>query len=119
MATSVGEVAPLLASSARVLRIEQHIGLGYARSTEAELQFVCDVARATGVCLDPVYSGKGALGMVEDLQRQATGRAQGEAGGAQQGGRRRVLFIHTGGLLGLYEKEAQLAPLLPAVDVAR
>jgi len=26
------------------------------------------VARSTGVVLDPVYTGKGALGMVEDLQ---------------------------------------------------
>ena len=60
---------------------------------------VRDVARATGVVLDPVYSGKAALGMVQDLKRAA-------------GRKRRVLFIHTGGLLGLYAKDDQLAPLL-------
>jgi D-cysteine desulfhydrase len=55
------------------------------------------VARRTGVVLDPVYSGKAALGMLEDVRRR---------------GYKRVLFFHTGGLLGLYAKEAQLAPLL-------
>ena len=82
-----------------ILRLEDSVGLGYAASTTAELEYVRDVARATGVVLDPVYSGKAALGMVQDLKRTA-------------GRKRRVLFIHTGGLLGLYAKDDQLAPLL-------
>ena len=82
----------------QVLRLEDRVGLGYAQSTEEELAFLTEVAQATGVVLDPVYSGKAALGMVEDL------KARPVAG--------RVLFVHTGGLLGLYAKEAQLQPLL-------
>ena len=81
-----------------MLRLEDRVGLGYAQSTEEELAFLTEVAQATGVVLDPVYSGKAALGMVEDL------KARPVAG--------RVLFVHTGGLLGLYAKEAQLQPLL-------
>ena len=56
-----------------------------------------EVARRTGVVLDPVYSGKAALGMAADLEARPCKRA---------------VFVHTGGLLGLFAKEAQLAPLL-------
>jgi 1-aminocyclopropane-1-carboxylate deaminase/D-cysteine desulfhydrase-like pyridoxal-dependent ACC family enzyme len=84
------------------MRLEQHVGLGYAQSTEEELKFITEVSRQTGVVLDPVYSGKAARGMAQDLQQQR------QAGDTPK----RVLFIHTGGLLGLYEKSDQLAPLL-------
>ena len=90
-------------ASRRVLRLEDCVGAGYAQSTEEELEFLVDVARATGVVLDPVYSVKAALGIARDL------RARPRAAGAPP---LRVLFVHTGGLLGLYAKEAQLAPLL-------
>lgn len=84
-------------SSRALLRLEQCIGDGYAKSTRSELEFLIEVAHATGVILDPVYSGKAALGMVADLAARPA---------------RRAVFLHTGGLLGLYAKEAQLAPLL-------
>ena len=83
--------------SRSLLRLEQCIGEGYAQSTSAELRFIVEVSRATGVVLDPVYSGKAALGMAADLQARPV---------------KRVCFIHTGGLLGLYAQEAALAPLL-------
>ena len=73
------------------------MGLGYAQSTEEELAFLTEVAQATGVVLDPVYSGKAALGMVADLEARPVGRA---------------CFIHTGGLLGLYAQEAMLQELV-------
>ena len=84
-------------SSRALLRIVDCVGLGYAQSTDAELEYLIEIAQATGIVLDPVYSGKAALGMLADLESRPVGRA---------------LFIHTGGLLGLYAKEAQLAPLL-------
>ena len=62
-----------------------------------ELATIVDIARATGIVLDPVYSGKAAIGLVADLKARPVKRA---------------LFIHTGGLLGLYSKQEQLAPLL-------
>ena len=84
------------------MRLEQHVGRGYALSTEEELKFITTVSKETGVVLDPVYSGKAARGMLQDLLRQR-----------RDGGKPMcVLFIHTGGLLGLYEKADQLAPLL-------
>ena len=68
---------------------------------EEELQTTLEVAKATGVVLDPVYSGKAVHGLLQDMKAQPA-----EWEGA------RVLFIHTGGLLGMYEKSAQLQPLV-------
>ena len=47
-----------------------------------------DVAMATGIILDPVYSGKALHYLLQDI-----GRAPAEWSG------RRILFVHTGGLL--------------------
>ena len=72
---------------------------------EDELKTTVEVAMATGVVLDPVYSGKAVHVMLQDM------RADPEA---WQG--RRVLFIHTGGLLGTYDKIPQLQPLVESIS---
>ncbi|WVZ25146.1 hypothetical protein V8G54_003690 [Vigna mungo] len=76
-------------------------GLGYAMNTSEELNFVKDVAAATGVILDPVYSGKAAYAMVNDMLENPK-KWEG----------RKILFVHTGGLLGLYDKVDQLASIV-------
>ncbi|GMI64672.1 1-AMINOCYCLOPROPANE-1-CARBOXYLIC ACID DEAMINASE 1 [Hibiscus trionum] len=76
-------------------------GLGYAMNTYEELEFVKEVAAATGVVLDPVYSGKAAYGMMKDMTENPK-KWEG----------RKVLFIHTGGLLGLFDKVDQMGPLV-------
>ncbi|KAM0926177.1 hypothetical protein ACQ4PT_003746 [Festuca glaucescens] len=75
-------------------------GLGYAMNTPEDLKFVKDIAAATGIVLDPVYSGKAAYGMLKDMSNNPT-KWEG----------RKVLFVHTGGLLGLYDKVDQLSSL--------
>uniref|UniRef100_A0A0E0GDG4 Tryptophan synthase beta chain-like PALP domain-containing protein n=1 Tax=Oryza nivara TaxID=4536 RepID=A0A0E0GDG4_ORYNI len=75
-------------------------GLGYAMNTAEELKFVKDIATATGIVLDPVYSGKAAYGMLKDMG----------ANPAKWEGRK-ILFVHTGGLLGLYDKVDELSSL--------
>lgn len=84
-----------------MLRMVQAKGAGYAISREEELQATMCVAQATGVVLDPVYSGKAWAALAAEMAA---------APGAWRG--RRVLFLHTGGLLGLYDKAAQLQPLV-------
>ncbi|KAL3835293.1 hypothetical protein ACJIZ3_010029 [Penstemon smallii] len=88
-------------SSRDIVNIRNAKGLGYAMNTAEELKFVSDIAQATGVVLDPVYSGKAAYGMIKDMNENPE-KWQG----------RKVLFIHTGGLLGLYDKTDQMAPLI-------
>ncbi|XP_047082625.1 putative D-cysteine desulfhydrase 1, mitochondrial [Lolium rigidum] len=83
-----------------IVTIEDAKGLGYAMNTTEELKFVKDIAAATGIVLDPVYSGKGVYGMLKDMSSNP----------AKWKGRK-VLFIHTGGLLGLYDKVDQLSSL--------
>lgn len=76
-------------------------GLGYAMNTEEELKFVKDVAFSTGIVLDPVYSGKAAFGLMKDIAEHP-----------EKWEGRRILFIHTGGLLGLFDKTSQLTQLI-------
>ncbi|KAM0841520.1 hypothetical protein ACQ4PT_058952 [Festuca glaucescens] len=83
-----------------IVWIEDAKGLGYAMNTAEELKFVKDIAAATGIVLDPVYSGKAAYRMLKDMANNPT-KWEG----------RKVLFVHTGGLLGLYDKVDQLSSL--------
>lgn len=90
------------AVSARdIVTIKNAKGLGYAMNTTEELKFVKEVAAATGVVLDPVYSGKAAYAMMKDMAKNPK-KWEG----------RKILFIHTGGLLGLYDKVDQLGTLV-------
>ena len=70
---------------------EEYVGIGYALSRPEELEHIKGMARMEGIVFDPVYTGKATYGMVGELR---------------EGGRLRssenILFIHTGGLYGLF-----------------
>eukprot|EP00922_Rhytidocystis_sp_ex-Travisia-forbesii_P051321 GHVS01076183.1.p1 GENE.GHVS01076183.1~~GHVS01076183.1.p1 ORF type:complete len:344 (-),score=44.38 GHVS01076183.1:1894-2925(-) len=87
-------------SSRSLLDIIEGKGEGYALSTDSELSFIQKVAFQTGVILDPVYTGKAAYHLARTL-RDEPGRYRG----------RDILFLHTGGLLGLYDKIPQMAAM--------
>jgi D-cysteine desulfhydrase len=80
--------------------VDGYVGAGYARTRPEELELLRDVARAEGLILDPVYTGKAFYGLTQELARDA--KSFGE----------RVLFLHTGGIYGLFPKARELAPLL-------
>lgn len=84
-----------------IVEIQDAKGLGYAISTPDELNFVKEVAESTGVVLDPVYSGKAVCGTMKDMSENPK-KWEG----------RKILFIHAGGLLGLYAKADQLGSML-------
>lgn len=88
-------------SSRDIVNIQNAKGLGYAINTQEELKFVKDIASATGVVLDPVYSGKAAYGLMKDITENPE-KWQG----------RKILFIHTGGLLGLFDKTNELGTMV-------
>mmetsp|Transcript_18861 Transcript_18861/g.18982 ORF Transcript_18861/g.18982 Transcript_18861/m.18982 type:complete len:376 (+) Transcript_18861:137-1264(+) len=77
-------------------------GSGYAASSIEELQFIVDVSRRTGLVFDPVYSGKALYYFNKLVESDPSIVKTGET----------VMFIHTGGTLGLYDKSEQLLPLL-------
>ena len=80
--------------------VDGHVGIGYAKSTDAELSTIRDVARSEALILDPVYSGKAFHGLCVELEKDR------ERFGA------RVVFVHTGGIFGLFPAAGQMAPLL-------
>jgi len=80
--------------------IDGYVGRGYALSRPEELSVICDLARTEGIFLDPVYTGKAFFGMIQELKRDP--KCFGE----------RIIFIHTGGIFGLFPKAREIEPLL-------
>lgn len=76
--------------------IDKYVGLGYAISRPEELEFIKHVARTEAVVLDPVYTGKAMYGVYYELKE----------GGALVGSKN-ILFIHTGGMFGLFPVSEQ------------
>ena len=87
----------------RHLIAHQGKGLGYASSTPEELEFLSHFARATGIVLDPVYSGKALYHFAHHVVPSYPPETFTD---------KNVLFWHTGGALGLFDKVAALAPTL-------
>jgi D-cysteine desulfhydrase len=80
--------------------VDGYVGRGYAISRPEELALFCEVARTEGIFLDPVYTGKAFFGMTQELRRDP-GRF-GE----------RIVFLHTGGIFGLFAKATEIAEVL-------
>jgi D-cysteine desulfhydrase len=91
-------LAPELGDTAPWRVDDRHTGPAYGVSTPEQRARIVDVARLSGLVLDPVYTGKAFAGLF-DL-------AAGELKG------RRVLFLHTGGLPGLLARPEVMAPEL-------
>ena len=75
--------------------IDGYVGDGYAVSRTEELDFICDFAEAEGIVLDPVYTGKAMRGLYTEIKKGTFKDSK------------NILFIHTGGLFGLFSKRDQ------------
>jgi D-cysteine desulfhydrase len=73
--------------------VDQWKGPAYAVPSDDQAHFIARVARACGLILDPVYTGKALYGLAQITPKPA-----------------RVLFIHTGGLPGLLAQTSEIAP---------
>ena len=58
--------------------------------------------------LDPTYSGKALHGFLKDVRANA-----------EEWKEKRILFLHTGGLLSMYDKADQLQPLVESSEKSR
>ncbi len=74
--------------------IDGYVGKGYGLSSQSEIDIIKEVARKEGVILDPVYTGKAMLGLVDQVRKGAFKKDE------------NVLFIHTGGVFGLFPKRS-------------
>ncbi|MGQ9645337.1 MAG: D-cysteine desulfhydrase family protein [Thermodesulfobacteriota bacterium] len=70
--------------------IDGYVGKGYAKSRPEEIALIKQIAELEGIILDPVYTGKAMFGLTDQIKK---GRFRKE---------QRILFIHTGGLFGLF-----------------
>jgi D-cysteine desulfhydrase len=80
--------------------VDGYVGRGYALSRPEELTALRDLVRMEGVVLDPVYTGKAYFGLMAELARDP-----------QQFGER-IVFVHTGGLFGLFPIAGQFLDLV-------
>ena len=80
--------------------IDGYVGAGYGKSSPQELSLIGEVARTEGILLDPVYTGKAFYGMSQELERNP------------QIFDDRIVFIHTGGIFGLFSMADQMAAIL-------
>lgn len=86
------------------LTVHQGKGRGYAVSTDEELQWISQFSVETGIALDPVYSGKALFHFLTEILKV----------NPEAYINSNILFWHTGGALGIYEKGDDLVESLVA-----
>jgi D-cysteine desulfhydrase len=69
---------------------DEQIGGGYEQLTDSARQAMREAGRHEGLILDPVYTGKAMAGLAAAVETGEIGRGQ------------RTVFVHTGGLPGLF-----------------
>jgi D-cysteine desulfhydrase len=87
--TQAQELEPSLPQPAPLEIRDDFKGPGYGVPSEEQLEFLLQVARVSGLILDPTYTGKALFGLARLTPRP-----------------RRALFVHTGGLPGLLAESA-------------
>lgn len=90
------------------LIVHQGKGRGYASSTAEELDFIIQFAVETGICLDPVYSGKALYQFMKEIEENPDSYRN-----------KRIVFWHTGGSLGNFEKIDALRAKLQSVSTVK
>ena len=81
---------PGAVSRERVQANCDYVGAGYGVPTPGMVEALTMVARLEGILLDPVYSGKGMAGLIDLCRRGHFKRGE------------NIVFVHTGGAVGLY-----------------
>lgn len=70
--------------------VDGYVGDGYARSRPVERELISSIAQNRGIILDPVYTGKALLGVLEETRKGTFGAKE------------KILFLHSGGIYGLF-----------------
>ncbi len=81
-------------SDADIVALDGYRGEGYGLAGPELYEFLHDIARRTGLILDPVYTGKALWGTLEEMRSGSLREAKD------------VVFVHTGGVFGLYQKKS-------------
>jgi D-cysteine desulfhydrase len=76
--------------------LDGYVGQGYGVASPEIFKLITDLAGLEGLVLDPVYTGKAFAGMLAEI---AAGRFE---------GCRDIVFVHTGGIFGLFPQRSGL-----------
>lgn len=79
-----------------IMTIDSYKGPSYGRCDPEVFELIRWLARLEGIILDPVYTGKAFYGMLKEIQ------------GGQFRDTANIVFIHTGGLFGLFAQQDRL-----------
>ncbi|MBL9074705.1 D-cysteine desulfhydrase [Tabrizicola sp.] len=88
-----------------VVADSNYVGAGYGIPREDTLEAIRMFAQLEGILLDPVYSGKGAAGLIDHVRKGRFTRGQ------------KVVFLHTGGAAGLFGYDAAFAEARKALEM--
>jgi len=77
---------------------DDYIGPGYGQADPEVFEFIKQLAAMEGILLDPVYTGKAFFGLIEDIKKGKYANAA----------NRDIVFVHTGGLFGLFAQQQHL-----------
>ncbi len=83
----------LSAAATKIQMLDGYVGEGYALPYPEEIALLIEAGRLEGLVLDPVYTGKAFYGMIQEIQK---GRFRKKD---------KILFIHTGGMFGLFPQK--------------
>jgi D-cysteine desulfhydrase len=78
--------------------LDGYVAPGYAQAIPEVYKLISDLARCEGIVLDPVYTGKAFYALVDQIR-------QGHFCEASD-----IVFIHTGGIFGLFPQRQLLFP---------
>lgn len=81
---------PGVVARADVVADCDYVGDGYGIPTPGAIEAIEMFARLEGILLDPVYTGKGAAGLIDLIRKGRFGKGE------------RVVFLHTGGSAALF-----------------
>jgi L-cysteate sulfo-lyase len=96
---------PGVVGRADVVADSSYVGAGYGVPRADTLEAIRMFAQLEGILLDPVYSGKGAAGLIDLVRKGRFTKGQ------------RVVFLHTGGAAGLFGYDDVFAEDRKALEV--
>lgn len=96
---------PGVVSRDDVVADSSYVGAGYGIPRADTIEAIQMFAQLEGILLDPVYSGKGAAGLIDLVRKGRFTKGQ------------RVVFLHTGGAAGLFGYDAVFAQQRTALEV--
>lgn len=70
--------------------VDGYIGEGYGKASPDLISFIKKAASLEAILVDPTYSGKALFGLAGEIEKGAIGKEE------------KVLFIHTGGVFGIF-----------------